>query len=116
MLIQEKIDSINKPVKYLPKDQVLWFGGEPVFVSDESDPELANLILPAQSEDVVLTMSAPIAEWFSQLLAQLAPDEEAVTYKEIDDFFKQYFGESIEELTKSDTWASLKSAGLIILR
>ncbi|MCM8531634.1 MAG: radical SAM protein [Lentisphaeraceae bacterium] len=114
-LIAKKLEAIKGQYKYLPKDRVLWLGGDPAFMSHE-DPQFADLILPSQSEDEVLTLPAQLAEWLTNLLSQLVPEEDEISYQELDEYYQQYFDESIEELINSEVWQALRSAGLIVLR
>ncbi|MCH2206729.1 MAG: radical SAM protein [Lentisphaerales bacterium] len=115
-LIQEKLDNISSQLKYLRKDRALWLGGEPVFVVDEQNADFAELILPSQSEDNILTLPVQVAEWFSHLLPQLTVGEDPVSYDEMDDYYQQYFGSSIDDLVYSDVWNELRDSGLVVLR
>ena len=114
-LIAKKLEAIKGQYKYLPKDRVLWLGGDPAFMSHE-DPQFADLILPSQSEDEVLTLPAQLAEWLTNLLSQLVPEEDEISYQELDEYYQQYFDDNIEELINSEVWQALRSAGLIVLR
>ena len=114
-LIAKKLETIKGQYKYLPKDRVLWLGGDPAFMSHE-DPQFADLILPSQSEDEVLTLPAQLAEWLTNLLSQLVPEEDEISYQELDEYYQQYFDDNIEELINSEVWQALRSAGLIVLR
>ncbi|MCM8536621.1 MAG: hypothetical protein NE334_11855, partial [Lentisphaeraceae bacterium] len=87
----------------------------PAFMSHE-DPQFADLILPSQSEDEVLTLPAQLAEWLTNLLSQLVPEEDEISYQELDEYYQQYFDDNIEELINSEVWSALRSAGLIVLR
>ncbi|MCM8539058.1 MAG: radical SAM protein [Lentisphaeraceae bacterium] len=115
-LIQETLIDVQGKVKYLPNDRVLWLGGDTAFVVHDDNPELADLILPSQQEDIILELPAPLAEWLSNLLIQLVPEEDPVTFKEVDEYYQQYFEESIDSFTSSPTWPTILKAGLIILR
>ena len=115
-LIQNKWSEIQGPSKYLPKDRVLWLGGDPAFIVHEDNSEFADLILPGQLEDVTVEMPSPLAEWLSHLLTQLVPQEDAVSYSEMNEFYQQYFGESIEIFIASPMWNPILRAGLVILR
>ena len=115
-LIKDIFDEVQKPSKYLPNDRVLWLGGDTAFIVHDEDSDWADLILSSQAEDVVIELPTPLAEWLSNLLVQLVPEEDAISYKEMDEYYQQYFGEAISSLVDSATWKPVKRAGLVILR
>ena len=115
-LIASTLAEVKYKVKHLPNDRVLWLGGDVAFITHDEDPEQAELILSSQSEDIILQLPAALAEWFSQLLVQICPEEEPVSFREMDEYYQQYFHNSITELVNSPIWQDLRKAGLLILR
>ena len=115
-LISNILEEIKDKGKYLPNDRVLWLGGDVSFIVDDNDPESADLILSGQSGDITLELPSPLAEWLSNLLVQLVPEVDPVTYKEIDEYHQQYFNESVSLITEAPFWRNIKRAGLIALK
>jgi len=115
-LISDIHDKVKGEVKYLASNRLLWLGGDVAYIVHEDNPDKADLVLSSQSEDSVLEMPSPLAEWFSNLLVQLIPEEDPVSFEEIDQYYQQYFEESISTLLDSELWKSVRKAGLIALR
>ena len=112
-LIGEILNDVKGEVKYRPKDRFLWLGGDCAYVVHEDEPDWAELVLSGQLEDISLRLPAPLAEWFSNLLVQLVPEEDPVTFQEIDEYHKQYFDDSISLVTANPVWKEIRRAGLI---
>ena len=115
-MIANILEKVKGEVKYLPNDRVLWLGGDLTYSIDEDDPEWADLFLATQKEDQLISIPAPLAEWLCNLLEQLVPEEEPVTFKEVDDYYRQYFNQSINQIIEMPFWREVRNAGLISLR
>ena len=115
-LISDILTNVRAKQKYQKSNRVIWLGGDVVFIVHDNQAEIADLILSTQGEDIILEMPAPLAEWFSNLLIQLIPEEDPVSFEEIDGFYQQYFNESIDTLAETVIWLEIRKAGLVILR
>ena len=115
-LISNILDEVKDKMKYLPNDRILWLGGDVSFIVDDNDPESADLILSSQCEDITIELPSPLAEWLSNLLVQLVPEEDPVTFKEVDEYYQQYFDEPVTKLTETPFWSDIRRAGLITVK
>ena len=115
-LIANILEEIKGSSKCLANDRVLWLGGEVSFAVHEEDSDWADLYISTQLEEKVLSLPSSLAEWFTNLLVQLQPDEEPVSFEEVDEFHKQYFNDSIKIIVDDPFWHDIREAGLIFLR
>lgn len=115
-LIANILEEVKGSSKCLANDRVLWLGEDVSFMVHEDESSKADLFLSSQSDDVVLELSSPLAEWFSNLLVQIIPEEDPVTFKEMDEYYQQYFGEPVANITDSFFWSEIKRAGFISVR
>ena len=114
-MIAQTLKLVTSEKKYRPNDRVLWLGGDVAFAVHEEDSDWSDLFLSTQKEDLVLSLPSSLAEWFTNLLVQLSPEEDPVTFKEIDEYHQQYFDDSINIIVGTPFWQEIRKAGLIFI-
>ena len=113
-LIESKIIEFCIPPKVFSDDRALWLGALPDVLGLENEEAFLHLNSREGSESI--SMPSALAEWFYHLLPQLIPEQDPISYNEIEEFYKQYFGEGFKEFTKSQIWHKLRKHGLTFLR